>query len=227
MERQRIIGVPGGRTLPVLYAVTDRQLAGMAHPDIVRELLRGGCRCIQIRDKDLSDEELFPQIAESVRLCRQSGALLIVNDRPGLAARTMADGVHLGQEDTPPGIARQMLGPRALIGRSAENMEQAIRADQDGDVDYVAIGPVFATLTKKIECPPLGVEESARIRARVGKPLVAIGGISLSNAAGLIAAGIDSLAVVSGLMAPPPITRRTEAFIALLGSLRQVSLTLG
>jgi thiamine-phosphate pyrophosphorylase len=215
MEIPRPKDLRGRRTLPRLYGVTDTHLAGMTHPEIVRQLLQGGCRWIQIRDKDQADCDLLPQVAESVALCRQAGALLIVNDRPELAARTQADGVHLGQEDTPPHEARRLLGPSVLIGRSAHNLELAVVADQDSDVDYVAIGPLFVTSTKVIETPPLGIAEAVKIRSCIRKPLVAIGGINLENAADLIAAGMDSLAIVSALMSPAPIHQRAEAFLSL------------
>jgi len=207
--------------LSPLYAITDTKLAGFSHPEIVYQLLQGGCRLIQIRDKQLSDAQFLPQLMECVNLCHRARAIILVNDRPDMAALAQTDGVHLGQEDTSPGSARQALGPARLIGRSAYNLEQALEAEQDPNVDYIALGPVFATLTKIINQCPVGLAGVKEVRSRVKKPLVSIGGINLDNAVEVIMAGADSVAVISDLMgSPPSIAGRTEAFLARLRSLK-------
>jgi thiamine-phosphate pyrophosphorylase len=124
---------------------------------------------------------------------------LLVNDRADVALTVGAVGVHLGQDDLSPDGARRILGPKAVIGFSTHTVEQA-REASDRPVDYIAVGPVFATKSKKSAYAPLGPEGVYRVRQVVSKPLVAIGGITLENGGDVLEAGADSLAVISALM---------------------------
>jgi thiamine-phosphate pyrophosphorylase len=125
---------------------------------------------------------------------------LIINDRVDLALAVGAHGVHLGQDDMPPDAARRLLGPNAIIGYSTHNIEQAIAAIKL-PIDYLAIGPIFATTTKSDTAPVLGLEGSRAVREAIGRfPLVAIGGITHANAREVIQAGADSVAVISALL---------------------------
>ncbi len=135
------------------------------------------------------------------RLCREAGALFIVNDRADFAMLLDA-GLHLGQDDLPPRAARQLLGSAPLLGFSSHNPAQLCAAGGE-PVDYVALGPVFGTASKRNPDPVIGVEEVHRCRALLDKPLVAIGGITLANAASVWAAGADSVAVIGGLFPSP------------------------
>lgn len=143
---------------------------------------------------------------------------LILNDRAALVVPSAWDGVHLGQDDLAPAEARTILGPRAIVGVSTHTDEQIRLADCQ-PVDYIAIGPVFPTISKTDTSPLIGLEGVERARALTSKPLVAIGGITLENAASVYDAGADSLAVISAIFAPGRgAADAVRAFLAILGS---------
>jgi thiamine-phosphate pyrophosphorylase len=185
-----------------LYLVTDRHLAlGRDTVSIVRAAVRGGVTCVQLREKHGSTR-LFIEQARAVRELLNSLEAtipLIVNDRIDVALAVGADGVHLGQSDMDIRDARRLAGPSMIIGISAESVADAVRAESEG-ADYLGISPVFATPTKTDTAPPLGLEGVAAIRAAVALPLVAIGGINADNAAAIIRAGADGVAVVSAIV---------------------------
>jgi len=132
------------------------------------------------------------------RLCREAGATLVVNDRADFALLLEA-GLHLGQDDLPPRDARRLMGRDATVGFSSHNVTQLCAAGGE-PVDYVALGPVFATASKLNPDPVTGIEEIRRCRSLIEKPLVAIGGITLENAVDVLRAGADSVAVIAGLL---------------------------
>jgi len=138
--------------------------------------------------------------------------MVIVNDRADVALISGAAGVHLGQTDLPPVAARQILGPDRIVGFSTHNMEQALQADKL-PVDYIAIGPIFATVSKENPDPVLGVEELARIVQSIHKPVVAIGGITLENGGGVVRAGVQSVAVIHNILSAPNIPERVREWI--------------
>ncbi|MBE0583425.1 MAG: thiamine phosphate synthase, partial [Desulfofustis sp.] len=180
-----------------LYLVTDRALSrGRSQVDIVDAAVTGGVSCVQLREKQCSAREFLEQARELLTLLRPRGIPLIINDRLDIALAVGADGVHLGQDDLPIGEARRLAGERMIIGISAESVEHAIEAEQRG-ADYIGLSPVFATGTKLDHAPPLGLTGIMAIRARTTIPLVAIGGINATNAAAILAAGADGIAVVS------------------------------
>jgi thiamine-phosphate pyrophosphorylase len=205
--------------LPKLYAITDRRLSGLTHAEQVARLIEGGAAFIQLREKHLSPREFYGEAEEALRVARARGAKLIVNDRADIALALGADGVHLGQDDMPPEAARALLGEGALIGFSTHSVEQAIAAARL-PVDYVAVGPVFATTSKENPDPVVGLEGLRRVRESVGRvPVVAIGGVTRENAPAALASGADSVAVISALLAPEnpsEITRLTRDFLARL-----------
>lgn len=186
-----------------LYLVTDRDLAGRRSvEEIVATAVRGGVTSVQLREKTLP---LLDFIEAALRLKRQlsgAGVPLIINDRVDVALASGADGVHLGQGDVPPGEARRRLGPEAIIGLSVETMDQA-RAAEVEDIDYLGVSPVFLTPTKSEAGPAWGLEGLRRLRSATRLPLVAIGGISAVNAAAVLEAGADGIAVVSAIMSAP------------------------
>ena len=154
-----------------------------------------------------------------MELARERGAIVIVNDRPDIAKLARADGVHLGQEDLAPSAVREMLGASAIIGRSTHSVTQIDEAAKE-PVDYVAVGPVFATATKATGYEAVGLE-LVSTAARCGLPVVAIGGIKLANAASVISAGAAAVAVISDLLATgDPAARTTEYLKALRGAQR-------
>ncbi len=195
--------------LPRLYPLTDVQLTGLTHGEQVELLSAGGATLIQLREKEMPAREFYEQAKAAVAVAAQRGVQLLINDRVDIALAVRAHGVHLGQDDMPPEAARRLLGPDAVIGYSTHNIEQAIAATKL-PIDYLAIGPIFATTTKTDTAPVLGLEGLRTVRqATGGFPLVAIGGITSANAATVIAAGADSVAVISAVLTDP--TRITEA----------------
>lgn len=176
------------------------------------ELVAGGATWLQYRDKAGSGREMLA----AVRRIRDaaSGATLILNDRADLAVASGFSGVHVGQDDLSPEAARRICPGPMIIGISTHDPGQ-VRAADGEPVDYVAIGPVFATQSKATPDPVVGLAGVREARRLTSKPLVAIGGITLANCAEVIAAGADSVAVISELVAAP--RKTTEAFLRVLG----------
>ena len=184
-----------------LYLVTDASLSrGRPLVELVLAAVAGGVRCVQLREKHLATRQLVAQARQLVELLRPRGIPLIVNDRVDVALAAAADGVHLGQSDMELSDARALLGNDRIIGISAECVDDAVRAERGG-ADYVGISPVFATATKTDIAATLGLDGVARIRRATALPLVAIGGIGASNAAAVMMAGADGVAVVSAIVA--------------------------
>ena len=190
--------------MPRLYAIVDRgtlDARGVDVGDFARELRDGGVRLLQYRDKQNGDEEILRAAGEIAAAFAGVEATLILNDRADLAA-VLGWGVHVGQEDLSVAEARRLVGPGRVVGVSTHSAGEWT-GFADGGVDgpdYVAVGPVFATGTKLDASPVIGLEGVRAARAAVARPLVAIGGITLANAGSVLAAGADSVAVISGLM---------------------------
>jgi thiamine-phosphate pyrophosphorylase len=207
------------RTLPRVYAITDVKVSGLSHTEQARRLIAGGATLIQLREKNLRPREFYQETTTTLDVARQSGAVVIINDRVDIAAALDAGGVHLGQDDLPPDAARELLGEQAIIGLSTHNVEQAGRA-VSMPVDYIAIGPVFETETKSDTEPSVGLEGVRAVRRAVGRfPMVAIGGITFENAPSVLAAGADSVAVISALLGrAEAISSRTLELLNHLGA---------
>ncbi len=187
-------------TLPKLYPITDTRLSALTHAEQVERLIHGGASLIQLREKQRDARLFFREAEAALRVARASGVRLIINDRVDLALALGADGVHLGQDDLPVEAARRLLGERAIIGFSTHNIEQALEAARL-PIDYLALGPIFPTSSKENPDPVVGLEGLSRVREALPSiPLVAIGGITLENGAETLAAGADSLAVISALL---------------------------
>jgi thiamine-phosphate pyrophosphorylase len=207
--------------LPRIYPLTDVQLSGLSHAEQVELLSHGGASLIQLREKSLAPREFYEQAKAAVAVATRNRVQLLINDRVDLALAAGAHGVHLGQDDMPPDAARKLLGPNAVIGYSTHNVEQAIAATKLS-IDYLAVGPIFATTTKSDTAPVLGLEGLRAARRAIGAfPLVGIGGITQSNAREVIDAGADSVAVISALLCDP--TGITEAVRILLQDLQDFS----
>lgn len=190
--------------LPRVYPILDTDsLArhGLGLEAAAAAFLEGGAGILQIRHKGHWSRELFGACQGVVRLCREAGADLIVNDRADFAM-LLGAGLHIGQDDLPPREARRLMGSDAVIGFSSHSAAQLIAAGGE-PVDYVALGPVFGTASKQNPDPVVGVDEVRRARPLLEKPLVAIGGITLENARSVLEAGADSLAVIGGLLPAP------------------------
>lgn len=189
------------KRLPRLYPILDIETLarrGLELAPAAAALLEGGAGILQIRHKGHWSREMFEAAWQVARLCREAGAELVVNDRADYAMLLEA-GLHVGQDDLPPRDARKLMGPDALLGFSSHNVQQLCAAGGE-PVDYVALGPVFATASKRNPDPVVGVEDVRRCRALIEKPLVAIGGITRENALEVLRAGADSVAVISDLM---------------------------
>ncbi|OJH33740.1 thiamine phosphate synthase [Cystobacter ferrugineus] len=182
-----------------VYLVTDRLLSrGRELVDVVLAAVRGGATLVQLRDKDAPARETLALGRALLERLRPLGVPLIVNDRVDLALALGADGVHVGQGDLPPEVARRLLGPDALVGLSITGAEDLPTLDP-AVVDYAGVGPIFPTGSKPDATPALGLEELGRLRRLLPVPVVAIGGISAANAAAVIAAGADGVSVVSAI----------------------------
>jgi len=189
--------------LPRVYPLTDIHLTGLSHAKQVELLHHGGATLIQLREKQMPAREFYEQAKAAVVIAAQRGVQLIVNDRVDVALAVGAHGVHLGQDDMPPEAARKLLGLDAVIGFSTHNLEQATEASKL-PIDYLAVGPIFATTTKSDTSPVLGLDGLRTVRRAIGEfPLVAIGGITQANARAVIEAGADSVAVISALLSDP------------------------
>ncbi len=202
--------------LPKIYPITDTALSGLSHADQVRRLIDGGASFIQLRDKTASSGEFYQAVVDALRIARSGAARIIVNDRVDIALAAGADGVHLGQDDLPAENARQILGAEAIIGVSTHSVEQA-KAALKLPIDYIAIGPIFATSTKADAGPTFGLEGLNAVRSEVRDlPLVAIGGITFDNAAAVLGTGTDSLAMIRDIVSDRgQITFRMQQLLAL------------
>ncbi|MDD2898696.1 MAG: bifunctional hydroxymethylpyrimidine kinase/phosphomethylpyrimidine kinase, partial [Desulfuromonadaceae bacterium] len=192
-----------------VYLVTDQ---GPNLMDRVCEALHGGVSTLQYRAKGLDYGARLVEGGELKRLCTRFGATFIVNDDAQLAQELDADGVHLGQEDGDISSARTLLGPHKIIGKSTHNLEEALRAEQEG-ADYIGFGALYPTGSKVVTHLP-GVAGLASIRDAVTIPIVAIGGITAGNACSVIDAGADAVAVISSVLSNPrPDTAAAELLL--------------
>ncbi|OWY69953.1 thiamine-phosphate diphosphorylase [cyanobacterium TDX16] len=194
-----------------LYLVTS-PTEGLFH--VVEAALQGGLSLVQYRDKDTADLDRLETARQLRQLCHQYGAIFLVNDRIDLALAVDADGVHLGQQDMPIAIARQLLGPQKIIGRSTTNPEEMQRAIQEG-ADYIGVGPVYETPTKAGKAP-VGLEYIRHVATNVSIPWFAIGGIDVNNVNEVLNAGAQRVAVVRAIVRAEQPTLVTQYFLAQL-----------
>lgn len=180
-----------------LYAITDRNLIQSSLGEDIAAAVKGGAGLIQLREKNVTEDEYIAYAREALAVCRSLGARLIINDSVSVCAAAGADGVHLGQGDTDPKEARRILGGNAIIGVTAKTAEQAQRAEADG-ADYLGSGAVFGTSTKA-DAVKMDIETLREIAATVSIPVYAIGGINAENISQLRGSGIYGAAVVSGI----------------------------
>lgn len=199
-----------------LVVITDTHTQSrFTHEELSELACAGGAEVIQLRDKEISDEE-FTRVAERVRdICRAHGAQFIINDRVEVARVVGADGVHVGRDDMRVQDARVVLGSFAVIGTSAGNPDEARLAHRAG-ADYVGVGHVFTTGTKIKSGPPIGLHILADSARNVSRPVIAIGGINAGNAADAIRAGAHGIAVISAVCAakdPKAATQRLKEIV--------------
>ena len=192
-----------------LYIITDKKIAGKPNEKIVKEALKGGADTIQLRDKYLSYKKLLDEAKKIRKIIPRNKALFIVNDNVDIALFSDADGVHLGKDDMPVKEAREILGEDKIIGVSCDNVKEAVKAEKEG-ADYVALGPIFQTNTKKDIPAPLGVKVIKETKEKISIPIVAIGGINGENMEEVLKAGADSIAVISAVLAYDNISGRVK-----------------
>ena len=215
--------VSGGRLarpLPTLYPIIDADLCAMRGLDplaVAQACLDGGARLLQVRRKGSAGGTgaLLTLASAVVEAARAYDAMVIVNDRADVAVLSSADGVHVGQQDLPAAVVATLVGPGRMIGVSTHTPEQVDEA-LAGPAHYVAVGPVFSTSTKDTGYTARGLDLVTRASGR-GKPVVAIGGITLATAPAILAAGAASVAVISDLLEGNQITARVRAYLTAHG----------
>jgi thiamine-phosphate pyrophosphorylase len=199
-----------------VYLITDPVLSGPRGVVATARAATAGATIVQLRDPRARTAQLVAEARALVALLRPMGIPLIVNDRVDVALAAEADGVHVGQSDMGCDDARALLGPDRILGLSITE-EADLGRNNLSAVDYLGVGPVFATATKPDAAPPMGLAGLAAIRRRTGLPIVAIGGIGEANAASAVAAGAEGVAVVSAICAAPDpgaAARRLAAIVA-------------
>lgn len=201
-----------------LYMITDRKISGMDHEEMAEKALRGGVKIIQLREKEISKKDLLNVALRLRDITKRWKAILIINDHLDIAKASDADGIHLGQDDLPLKIARDILGPEKIIGLSTHNIKEAIEAQSLG-ADYIGLGPIFPTETKN-KVSPLGTDIIREVKKSVDIPIVAIGGINLDNLNDVIEAGADAVAVISAIAGRRDITETVKRFIEKIDNIK-------
>ncbi|MDD4588008.1 MAG: thiamine phosphate synthase [Heliobacteriaceae bacterium] len=201
-----------------LYGITAEAYSrGRRNPEVVRQLIAAGVKIIQYREKEKSKREKYRECLQLREITRRAGVALVVNDDLDLALLVGADGLHLGQEDLPVAQARELGGPDLIIGVSTHSPVQA-RAAVAAGADYIGVGPLFATKTKKDVCAPVGLEYLDYVVANIALPFVAIGGIKEHNLAGVVNRGACWVAMVTDIVGavdiPEKISRVRRILVA-------------
>lgn len=202
-----------------LHVLTDTELQQRySHEELTQLAIAGGAGVIQFRQKHGSTRQMIETARHMQAICRRQKAKLIINDRLDVALAAEADGVHLGQDDFPMALAREILGPDKIIGGSASNMDQA-RICLAGGVDYIGLGPVYPTTSKADANPVGGLDMVRRVSREFGLPVIAIGGINAVRAGEVIQAGAHGMAVISAVCCQAdPQEAAAELLRAMLGS---------
>lgn len=208
--------------LPRFYPIVDTTiLSTREYPVLMaaEALIEAGAKILQYRHKDVWTQAQFDEVQQINAMCNEAGVLFVLNDRADFA-RLLNSALHVGQGDLPPVAARKIISDE-VMGFSTHSRQQLMRADEE-PVEYVSLGPIFATASKEKPDPVVGLEGLARLRPLTKKPLCAIGGITLSNAGDVLKAGADSIAVISSIVPEQfnrnELKRRAEEWIASLGS---------
>jgi len=201
-----------------LYLVTDRDLMYAASvEECVEQAVRGGCTVVQIREKTASSREFYETAVRTKKITKKYGIPLIINDRADIALAVDADGLHIGQKDLPYKEARRIMGKNKIIGVSANSLTEAAAAAAEKGVDYLGVGAMFTTGTKK-DANSISIDELRRIRDKIKLPLVAIGGINKNNISLLADTGIDGIAVASAVVSQKDASTAASELLALFKS---------
>jgi thiamine-phosphate pyrophosphorylase len=210
-KRERISG---------LYVIIDAEvLRGRREVEVTRQVIRGGAKVVQLRDKTRSKGEVEKIALEMKELCKEHGLPFIVNDHLDIALAVGADGLHLGQRDFSVATARRLLPLDKVIGCSTKTEEQAVKAETEG-ADYLAVGSLYPTTTK-VETILVGIERLREIKSVVSLPVVAIGGINRENAAEVVGAGANALAVISAVLSAEDVEEATRQLASRIEEARR------
>lgn len=192
-----------------LYLVSDRSwLNGRLLEDDIEQAIQGGVTIVQLREKDL-DEQDFIEVAKKIKtLCLKYQIPFIINDNLNVALAVDSDGIHIGQDDLPVSLVREKIGSDKILGVSVHNLDEALKAKKQG-ADYLGVGAMFSTATKS-DATDVSNQELLNITTNVDLPVVAIGGINQSNCLQLKGTKIDGIAVVSAIMAADDIKVATK-----------------
>lgn len=194
-----------------IYGLTAEEFSlGRNNIEVVDEMIAAGIKVIQYREKEKKALYMYRECLEIRELTRQAGVTFIVNDHIDLAIAVNADGVHIGQEDLPPEKVRQLVGPSMILGLSTHLPEQAQSAVKSGVVDYIGVGPIFATNTKKDVCDPVGLSYLDYVVKHIELPFVAIGGIKLHNVAEVRKHGAKISALVTEIVGAENIAEKVK-----------------
>lgn len=194
-----------------IYGLTAEEFSlGRNNIEVVDEMIAAGIKVIQYREKEKKALYMYRECREIRELTRRAGVTFIVNDHIDLAIAVNADGVHIGQEDLPPEKVRQLVGPSMILGLSTHLPEQAQSAVKSGVVDYIGVGPIFATNTKKDVCDPVGLSYLDYVVKHIELPFVAIGGIKLHNVAEVRKHGAKISALVTEIVGAENISEKVK-----------------
>jgi len=200
-----------------LYVIISSRLCRKPVLETLSDIVSGGADVVQLREKDMSDKEVFSLAMEFRKITARANILFIVNDRAGIARDVDADGVHVGQSDMTVSAARNVIGFNKIVGISTHNIKQAQAAQREG-ADYIGVGPLFPTATKDYE-PPVGLTYLKQVHRAIAIPFVAVGGITLENLDEALAAGGRRIAICSAIISSGNVMQTTQAFRARLDAL--------
>ena len=196
------------------YLVTDSRLSKNGIISDVEKALNAGCKIVQYREKNKSTKDMIEEAEQLKKMC-DGRAVFLVDDKVDVALAVDADGLHIGQEDTPFETARRFLGKDKIIGLTVHNLEEAIEAEKLG-VDYVGLAPIFETDTKEDASEPCGPEMIEKVRKEVSLPIVAVGGIDKDNVKNVIKAGADSAVSINAVLCSDDVYNEVSDFIRII-----------
>jgi len=199
-----------------LYLVTDSGLSKKGTLSDVRNAVEAGCRIVQYREKSRSTKQMVEEASLIKEICRDK-AIFLVNDRIDVAMAVDADGVHIGQDDMPIAIARQLLGNEKIIGLTVHDLREALEAEREG-ADYAGLSPIFGTSTKKDAGEGIGPERIREVKEALSIPIVTIGGINKENCVSVVRGGADSLVAISAIVCSDDVKSETGDFIEIICS---------
>lgn len=194
------------------YFITDGKLSKAGNVSDVKNAVSSGVKVIQYRNKNGSTKEMYDEAVKLKKICRRSkNVIFLINDRIDIAIASNSDGVHIGQDDMPYSVARKILGKNKIIGVTVHNVKEAKNAQKRG-ADYLGVSPIFSTDTKKDAGKPAGISLIKKIKKVVSIPIIAIGGINLSNTEEIIKTGADGLCAISAVVSKNNVKKEIKKF---------------